>query len=171
MEALMSISRIFTIITLFTITSFNAHAGVEEGDQTLSVFVDINDDSYGTETFVSASGGYFFTDTLELQGVLMFIKSEDEEFGDTSTINGYAINANLYFPIDNLDLIPYIGAGVDLLVFDINGVSENDNGVNAQIGLKHLIKESISIDYQLLHLEAEDYKSNSLSIGFSIFLE
>ena len=133
----MSIVRTLAVLSALIITSPPAYAGIEEGDKTLSVFIDLSSDSFGDETYVALSGGYFVTDTLELQGVVLFIESEDDQFGDVESLTGFGLNANLYFPLGNPDLVPYIGAGADLLETEFNNVSESDSGFNAQIGIKH----------------------------------
>lgn len=166
----MSARRLISLIALFILTTINAHAGIEKDDKTLSIFGTLTSDDFGDEMVISAAGGYFYTDTLELQGVILLINSEDD-LGNVSSIGGYGVNTNLYFPASDPDLIPYIGAGVDLLVTDFNGISDSSVGFNAQVGFKHFLNEDISIDYQAQTLQASDYDAFILSVGISIFLE
>lgn len=154
------------VITLFGLMSFSAQAGIEKGDKTVSVFGSITSPDQGDDfTMLSLAGGLFVTETLEAQGVALILD------GSGFNVSSYGANANLYFPTQNPDVVPFIGAGVTITFLDIPPIDETEVGINLQAGIKQFVNESVSINYQIQLIDAGDYEATIASIGFSIFLD
>ena len=154
-------------LSLFT---FSATAGIEKNDKTVSVFGAYTSDDYSDTLIVQLAGGFFLTDTLELQGIVLQVSSEDD-FGNTTSVGGYGANANLYLPGKNPDIVPYVGAGAQLVLTDFNGNTDSALGLNGQVGIKQFLNEDIAINYQAQYLTSSDYDAFILSVGISIFLQ
>jgi hypothetical protein len=166
----MFIRKFAAIAALLMLVSFNTNAGIEKDDKTISIFGSFTSGEFSDTLILQVAGGYFMTDTLELQGVVLLVASEDD-FGNTSSVGGYGANANLYLPGGNPDFIPYIGGGGTLILTDFNGATDTAIGLNGQAGIKQFLTEEISINYQAQFVTSSDYDAFILSVGFSIFLE
>jgi len=160
------------LLTLLILTLFSmaAQAGIEKNDKTISLFGSFTSSDSTDTLILQAAAGYFITDTLELQGVILQVSNDDGN-GNTTTIGGYGVNANLYIPGNNPDVIPYVGAGGTLILTDFNGNTDSNLGLNAQVGIKQFIKENIAVNYQAQVVSSDTYDATILSVGFSVFLE
>ena len=157
-------------LPLILMASTATHAGIEEGDKTLSLFGSFTFDDFSDTLTVQASAGFFISDTVEIQGVALLVSTEDD-FGNSSSTSGYGANVNLYLPGNNPDFIPYVGGGASLVLTDFNGTTDSSLGLNAQAGIKQFISETVSVNYQAQVLSSSDYDATILSVGFSIFLD
>lgn len=166
----MLLRKAFAALSLLFLATTNAHAGIEEGDKTISLFGAFTFDDFSDSLVIQAAGGMFVTETLELQGVALLVSSEDN-FGNISSTSGYGVNANLYMPGPNPDFVPYIGGGGQLILTDFNGTTDSAIGLNGQVGVKQFLNETVSVNYQAQFITSSDYDATILSVGFSIFLE
>jgi len=166
----MSIRTALATIAVFMFATTIAHAGIEKDDKTVSLFGSLTSADESTTLNLSASGGYFLTETLEVQGVVLLVSSEDGA-GNTTAVSGYGVNANLYMPGPNPDFVPYFGGGGALILTDFNGATDTAIGLNGQAGIKQFLNEEISINYQAQYVTSSDYDAFILSVGFSIFIE
>lgn len=166
----MTLRKFLISFFLIIAAAFNAQAGIEKDDKTVSLFGSFTAADGADTLTISASGGYFLTDTLELQGVVLLVSTEDD-FGNSTAVSGYGVNANLYVPGHNPDLIPYFGGGGVLILTDFNGTTDSALGLNAQAGIKQFLTEEISVNYQAQFTTSSDYDAFILSVGFSIFFE
>lgn len=156
-------------MTLFALMSFSAQAGIEKGDKTISIFGSLTSDDYSDTLIALAAGGYFFTDTLELQGTVLLVSSDSG--GSVSSLTGFGANANLYLPGQNPDIVPYVGAGAQLILTDFSGTTDSEIGFNAQAGIKQFLSENVTVNYQGQFITSSGYDATVLSVGFSIFFE
>ena len=157
-------------LPLMLMASTATHAGIEEGDKTVSIFGALTFDEFTDSLTVQAAGGLFVTDTLEVQGVALLVSSEDD-FGNVSATSGYGMNANLYLPGGDPDFIPYVGGGGTLILTDFNGTTDTAFGLNGQAGIKQFLNESVSVNYQAQFITSSDYDATIFSVGFTIFLD
>jgi membrane-associated protease RseP (regulator of RpoE activity) len=162
--------RKLLILLFLTLFSLGAQAGIEKNDKTVSIFGAYTSSDDSDTLILQAAAGYFVTDTLELQAVILQVASEDN-VGNTTAVGGYGVNANLYIPGKSPDLIPYVGAGGTLILTDFNGMTDTTLGLNAQAGLKQFLKENIAVNYQAQLVSSDTYDATILSVGFTIFLE
>lgn len=159
-------SKIIALLFTLSLFALPAHAGIEKGDKTVSIFGSLTSPSQGDDVlFLQAAGGLFLSDTLEGQGTVSLIDS------GPFTISTYGGNANLYFPGRNPDFIPFVGGGLSISIIDAGPIDETEVGFNAQAGIKQFVNEDISINYQLQYVDAGDFDATILSVGFSIFIE
>jgi len=165
----MIIRRLAAITAILILATFNANAGIEQDDKSVSIFGSLTSADDADTLTVSASGGYFFTDTLELQGTVLLISSSSG--GSDVTVSGYGANANLYLPGNNQDIIPYIGGGAVLILTDFDGTTDSAIGFNGQMGIKQFLTEEVSLNYQAQYTTSSDYDAMIISVGFSIFIE
>lgn len=153
-------------LIIFGLISFSAQAGIEKGDKTISIFGSVTSPDQGDDfTMLSLAGGMFVTETLEAQGVALILD------GSGFNVSSYGANANLYFPSQNPDVVPFVGAGLTVTFLDIPPIDETEVGFNLQAGIKQFINESVSINYQIQLIDAGDYEATIASVGFSIFLD
>lgn len=153
-------------ISIFGLMSFSAQAGIEKGDKTISIFGALQSDDFDDTLTLSVAGGMFMSDTLEVQATLFLMDSS------AFSMSNYGVNANLYIPGTNPDVVPYVGGGLLLSFVDIQGIGDDTSvGFNVQGGIKQFISESISINYQVQYYDAGDYDAVVTSVGFSIFLD
>ncbi len=147
----------------------SAHAGIEKDDANLSLFGALTSTDDTDTLTVQLAGGYFYTETLELQGTILASYTDSSSF--ETTVTGYGVNANLYLPGNNPDIIPFVGGGATIVLVDSGGFSETEFGINAQAGIKQFLTEQVALNYQAQIVSAGDYDATILSVGFSIFLE
>ena len=165
----MSFSKIIALTTLLSLAAFNANAGIEKGDKSVSIFGSLTSADNSDTLVLQAAGGFFFTEVLELQGTVLMLASSSA--GSDVTVTGLGANANLYLPGNNPDFVPYVGGGGALILTDFNGATDTALGLNGQVGFKQFLNEEISINYQAQYVTSSDYDAFILSVGFSIFLE
>lgn len=159
-------NKIIAVIFALSLFSVSAHAGIEKGDKTVSIFGSFTSPDIGEDIlFVQAAGGMFLSDKLEGQGTVSLIDS------GPFRITNFGGNANFYFPNKNPDLIPYAGGGLALSLIEFGATDETELGFNLQAGLKQFLSEEISINYQLQLVDAGDFDATIFSVGFSIFIE
>jgi hypothetical protein len=165
----MIIRRFSAIAALLMLASFNANSGIEKNDKSASIFGSLTSADDSDTLTISAAGGLFYTETLELQGTVLLISSSSS--GSDVTVSGYGANANLYLPGTNPDIIPYVGGGGMIIMTDFNGTTDTALGLNIQTGIKQFITEEVSLNYQAQYTTSSDYDAFVLSVGFSIFLD
>lgn len=155
-------------ISIFGLMSFSAQAGIEKGDKTFGINAQLISEDTADTFMIMANLGMFTSDTLEIQGVVMFMDSND------FTLVGVGGNANLYLPVGKADFVPYVGAGAQILTIDVSGpfgYTETELAVNAQAGFKQFIDEDIAINYQLQVISSDNYDATVASVGLTIFLD
>lgn len=140
--------------------AFNANAGIEKDDKTFSIFAALISSDASDTLFVSAAGGYFYTDVIELAGTVTLIDSNN-----FSSV-GFGGNANMYFPGKDPDLIPYAGGGATLTVDDF----DTTFGINGQVGIKQFISEDVAMNYQAQLILSSD-TIFIMSAGITIFFD
>ena len=165
----MTLRKTLAGIALLAFSAFNAHAGIEKDDKTISLFGSFTSSDDADTLTISAAGGYFYTDTLELQGVALI--SSTSSGGSDVTVAGYGANANLYLPGNNPDFIPYVGGGASIIFVEAGTIDETEFGLNGQAGIKQFVTEDIAINYQAQYVTSSSYDAFILSVGFSIFIE
>ena len=69
----MSFSKKLATFTLLSFFAFTANAGIDEGDKTVSIFGSLTSDDFSDTLTVFATGGLFYTETLELQGSVVLV--------------------------------------------------------------------------------------------------
>lgn len=153
------------LITLFTLMSFSAQAGIEKGDKTFTISGSFQSSDNEDFTTILASAGLFVSDTMEVQGTGFLID------GGGFTVTAFGGNANLYIPGKDPDLIPYIGGGATLVIIDSDTFSDTSIGFNGQIGIKQFLSENVAMNYQFQILSSSDYDATIASVGITIFLE
>ena len=165
----MPLPKFAAVFAVLALTTFQAAAGIEKDDKTISMFGTFESNDFSDTLTIAVSGGYFLTDTLELQGVALV--SSSSSGGIETVFSAYGANANLYLPGPNPDFIPYVGGGASLVLLESGTFSETEIGFNGQAGVKQFLTEEISIDYQAQFRTSSSNDSFILSVGFSIFLE
>ena len=162
--------RIYFIVLL--LFSLPVNAGIEDGDFAVSVYGSLSAVSVGTEDSDSltlfASGGYFITESIELQGALLLSTAETSG-GSTYDVTGYGLNANYYFAEINQNLVTYVGIGALYLATDLDGEEDSSGAFTGQLGIKHFVDEKVSFNYQAQGVASLFFDATILSIGLSYY--
>jgi hypothetical protein len=112
--------------------------------------------------FLSANGGYMYTDQLELRVSWIAL------LGDVS--GGFiSPGADWYFTNLDLPVIPYAGAAYALAYGDADDLSS----IDLHVGVKQFLTERLALDYRLQYLEPTDSDFDStqfFQIGFAYYL-
>ena len=151
-----------------------ATAGIEQDDISFSIYGSLSsgstaagDESDSMTLFGSA--GYFFTDSIELQAVMLLSSAETN--GSIYDVVGYGVNGNLYFGGMSQDIIPYIGVGALYLATDLAGSEDTNAAFTGQVGIKHFLTETVSINYQAQGVVSLFFDATILSVGLSVYLD
>lgn len=157
--------------TIFGLMSFSAQAGIDKGDKSFGINAQLISEDTEDTLMILANMGMFTSETLELQGVVMFMDA-----GPMMMV-GLGANANLYFPKAESDFIPYVGGGGQIISIDIDGsagapgIKETELAFNVQAGFKQFIDEDIAVNYQLQVISSDNYDATIASVGLTIFLD
>ncbi len=127
--------------------------GIKAGEKELSGSFSImqpSEGDTGSMWMILGSAGYFLTSQIQLKGVGMIFGTKDMTSGIVGAGGDYLFGANV-------ELIPYIGAGI------MTSVGDLDMGLLLDVhgGIKQFISERTAINYEVKYMMSSKSDSES----------
>lgn len=89
---------------------------------------------------------------------------------DGSTISDLGLGARYYFkPAGKQgDVVPFVGAGIELVTYNVAGSSSSGSGIGAEGGVAMFVSESASIDLRVYTQTVQIDGSSATRTGFNV---
>ncbi len=148
----------------------SAFAGTEQGQVEVggmvTYFKSVGDTDFDMSMwFVTAYGGYFVTDFIEVKGTASVYGGEDQD-----TTGSVGLGADFFF-IPGADLSPYLGASGQM---DLSEEAADDIQVEGHGGLKYFLSEATSVNMEARYASTvenlTDIGTLMVLVGLSVYL-
>ncbi len=169
------LSLIVTLLTTWIVHPINAAVSQGDFEANLSLAIaDMSTDDLDLDvTLITGSVGYFFTENIQVSGVLSRLstdvpRSSGGERSVDSTLVGAAVD--YHFNTES-KFVPYAGLGLYLTDSDLEELGVDDTAFQVRGGVKHFLSDTMALKYSISYIDFSGLDLNGFALegGFSYF--